>query len=150
MVWAMAAKPLFLIAAALENSQPSFSSSRWRVTGNPRPVRARPRRSPVPSFGVMKARTASTHFSNGCTKARAPDAMAARPLILLLCLKDHEDRPDHHAALLANCFAQSEALMLGKDEATVRKENKDRADIDALAPQKTFPGNQPVDHDYPN
>jgi len=50
---------------------------------------------------------------------------------------------DHHAALLANCFAQSEALMLGKDEATVRRENAERADIDALAPQKTFPGNRP-------
>ena len=58
-------------------------------------------------------------------------------------LKDHENRSDQHAALLANCFAQSEALMLGKDEATVRRENSARADIDALTPQKTFPGNRP-------
>jgi len=65
------------------------------------------------------------------------------PVDFVAVLKDHEDRPDHHAALLANCFAQSEALMLGKDEATVRKENADRSDIDALAPQKTFPGNRP-------
>jgi len=65
------------------------------------------------------------------------------PVDFVAVLKDHENRPAHHAALLANCFAQSEALMLGKDEAVVRKENADRADIDALAPQKTFPGNRP-------
>lgn len=65
------------------------------------------------------------------------------PVDFVAVIEDHEDRPDHHAALLANCFAQSEALMLGKDEATVRKENAERADIDALAPQKTFPGNRP-------
>ena len=65
------------------------------------------------------------------------------PVDFVAVLKDHENRPAHHAALLANCFAQSEALMLGKNEAVVRKENADRADIDALAPQKTFPGNRP-------
>jgi glucose-6-phosphate isomerase len=65
------------------------------------------------------------------------------PVDFVAVLKDHENRPDHHAALLANCFAQSEALMLGKDEAVVRKKNADRADLDALAPQKTFPGNRP-------
>ena len=58
-------------------------------------------------------------------------------------LKDHENRPAHHAALLANCFAQSEALMLGKPEYKVREELEDRPDADAIAPQKTFPGNRP-------
>lgn len=65
------------------------------------------------------------------------------PVDFVAVLKDHENRPEHHAALLANCFAQSEALMVGKSEAIVRKELGDRADIDALAPQKTFPGNRP-------
>ena len=65
------------------------------------------------------------------------------PIDFIAVLKDHENRPAHHAALLANCFAQSEALMLGKDIETVRRENADRADLDALAPQKTFPGNRP-------
>ena len=65
------------------------------------------------------------------------------PVDFVAVLKDHENRPAHHEALLANCFAQSEALMLGKSEAVVRKENADRADLDALAPQKTFPGNRP-------
>jgi len=65
------------------------------------------------------------------------------PVDFVAVLKDHEDRPEHHAALLANCFAQSEALMLGKPEYKVREEMEDRADIDAIAPQKTFPGNRP-------
>lgn len=65
------------------------------------------------------------------------------PVDFVAVLTDHESRPDHHRALLANCFAQSEALMVGKDEATVRAENADRDDLDALAPQKTFPGNRP-------
>jgi len=43
----------------------------------------------------------------------------------------------------ANCFAQSEALMLGKPEHKVREELEDRPDADAIAPQKTFPGNRP-------
>ena len=65
------------------------------------------------------------------------------PVDFVAVLNDHENRPAHHAALLANCFAQSEALMLGKSEVVVRQENADRKDIDALAPQKTFPGNRP-------
>ncbi|MEL7232455.1 MAG: glucose-6-phosphate isomerase, partial [Pseudomonadota bacterium] len=65
------------------------------------------------------------------------------PVDFVAVLKDQEARPNHHQALLANCFAQSEALMLGKSEAVVRTENADRDDLDSLAPQKTFPGNRP-------
>ena len=65
------------------------------------------------------------------------------PVDFVAVLADHEDRPNHHRALLANCFAQSEALMLGKSEAVVRQENAQRRDLDSLAPQKTFPGNRP-------
>ena len=65
------------------------------------------------------------------------------PVDFVAVLKDHEDRPDHHQALLANCFAQSEALMVGKSEAQVREEYADRADLDSLAPQKTLPGDRP-------
>ena len=65
------------------------------------------------------------------------------PVDFVAVLKDHEDRPAHHAALLANCFAQSEALMLGKPEYKVREELDGRDDINTLAPQKTFPGNRP-------
>jgi glucose-6-phosphate isomerase len=53
----------------------------------------------------------------------------------------------HHDLLLANCFAQTEALMRGKTTDEVRAElaakgtSPDR--IDALAPHKTFEGNRP-------
>lgn len=65
------------------------------------------------------------------------------PVDFIAVLKDHEDRPDHHQALLANCFAQSEALMLGKSEEKVRDDHQGHSDLDSLAPQKTFPGNRP-------
>ena len=65
------------------------------------------------------------------------------PVDFVAVLKDHSGRPAHHKALLANCFAQSEALMVGKTEAVVRAEMKGDANIDALAPQKAFPGNRP-------
>ncbi|MFA7279425.1 MAG: glucose-6-phosphate isomerase [Sterolibacterium sp.] len=57
------------------------------------------------------------------------------------------DLPGHHAALLANCFAQSEALMRGKTLAEVRTELKTAGMVEEkilqLAPLKVFPGNQP-------
>ncbi len=56
--------------------------------------------------------------------------------------------PGHQEALLANCFAQSAALAFGKTADEARAElaadGTLAADtIDALVPQKTFPGNQP-------
>lgn len=57
------------------------------------------------------------------------------------------DASAHHAALLANCFAQSEALMRGKtlEEARDDMRNSGFSDeqIAQLAPFKVFPGNQP-------
>jgi glucose-6-phosphate isomerase len=56
---------------------------------------------------------------------------------------------DHHAKLLAHCFAQSEALMRGKTLAEAAAELGEKvgadgtAPIPPLAPYKTFPGNQP-------
>ncbi|MDD5177250.1 MAG: glucose-6-phosphate isomerase [Sterolibacterium sp.] len=57
------------------------------------------------------------------------------------------DLPGHHDALLANCFAQSEALMRGKtlDEVCAELAAAGMAadKIQRLAPFKVFPGNQP-------
>ena len=57
------------------------------------------------------------------------------------------DLPGHHAALLANCFAQSEALMRGKTLDEVRREllaaGLPADAVARLAPFKVFPGNQP-------
>ncbi len=58
------------------------------------------------------------------------------------------DAPDHHTILLANFFAQPEALMRGKTEDEARKEleaqGMPKEKIDQLAPHKTFLGNRPT------
>jgi glucose-6-phosphate isomerase len=53
--------------------------------------------------------------------------------------------PGHHEKLLANCFAQSAALMKGKTEAEARTELEAAVPPGPtfLAPYKIFPGNQP-------
>jgi len=51
--------------------------------------------------------------------------------------------PGHHEKLLANCFAQSAALMQGKTEAEARAELETADASTWLAPYKIFPGNQP-------
>jgi glucose-6-phosphate isomerase len=57
------------------------------------------------------------------------------------------DLPGHQAPLLANCLAQSEALMRGKTLDEAKEELKaagmDLATVNKLAPFKVFPGNQP-------
>jgi glucose-6-phosphate isomerase len=54
----------------------------------------------------------------------------------------------HHAILLSNFFAQTEALMNGKtsEEATdeLRRDGKSEEDIRRLAPHKVFEGNRPT------
>ncbi len=54
---------------------------------------------------------------------------------------------EHHKILLANCLAQTEALMRGQTEeearAALKAEGKSPEDIDRLAPHKVFPGNRP-------
>lgn len=55
---------------------------------------------------------------------------------------------EHHTLLLANFFAQTEALMVGKSAEAVRKEletkNLPKEELEALVPQKVFPGNRPT------
>lgn len=60
----------------------------------------------------------------------------------------HNPISDHHPKLLANFFAQTEALMNGKSEeeveAELQKENKSQQEIEALKPFKVFVGNKPT------
>ena len=62
----------------------------------------------------------------------------------------HSQNPmgEHHAILLANCFAQTEALMRGRTAEEARKELSARGvagqDIEKLLPHKVFPGNKPT------
>ncbi len=55
--------------------------------------------------------------------------------------------PEHHDILLANCIAQSEALLRGKNAGEVRAELKARGiegdEAERLLPHRTFPGNRP-------
>ncbi len=69
------------------------------------------------------------------------------PCEFLVAAEGHEaDLAHHHALLLANCLAQSEALMTGRsyEEAAARLTPGEMArdDLD-LARHKTFPGNRP-------
>ena len=69
------------------------------------------------------------------------------PIDFIAALRATHDLPGHHDALLANCFAQSEAFMKGKTAAEVRADlkgqNLSEAEIEELVPHKTFPGNRP-------
>jgi glucose-6-phosphate isomerase len=69
------------------------------------------------------------------------------PADFVVCAKAHHALPDHHAILLANCFAQSEALMRGKTAEEARAEMKAQGmadrEIERLLPHKVFPGNRP-------
>ncbi|MEE9587093.1 MAG: glucose-6-phosphate isomerase [Hyphomicrobiaceae bacterium] len=69
------------------------------------------------------------------------------PVDFVVAATPREKLGDHHALLLANCLAQSQALAFGKTEADVRHEmaaeGKDADDIDRLAPHRTFPGDRP-------
>ena len=55
-------------------------------------------------------------------------------------LRSHNPIGDHHAKLMANCFAQTEALAFGKTAAEVRAEGV----AEPLVAHKTFPGNRPT------
>ncbi|MCX5519675.1 glucose-6-phosphate isomerase [Kaistia defluvii] len=69
------------------------------------------------------------------------------PCDFLIAATAHETDKVHHALLLANCFAQTEALMRGRttDEARAElaAEGKVPTEVERLAPHKTFPGNRP-------
>jgi len=70
------------------------------------------------------------------------------PADFLAPVESHNPIGGHHAILLSNFFAQTEALMKGKTAAEVRAELKtagmeDEA-LEKLLPHKVFPGNRPT------
>ncbi|MES2830955.1 MAG: glucose-6-phosphate isomerase [Pseudomonadota bacterium] len=82
----------------------------------------------------------------------------AVPVDFITVLREPATLGKHHTALLANCLAQSAALMRGKTEDEARAELRAasgeaqyiaedeaalEAAIEALVPHKTFPGNRP-------
>jgi len=63
-------------------------------------------------------------------------------------IRSHNPVGDHHAKLLANCFAQTEALMRGRTLEEARAAMLDAglsaAEADRLAPHRQFDGNRPT------
>jgi len=70
------------------------------------------------------------------------------PCDFLAPIETHNPGGEHHAILLSNFFAQTEALMRGKTEAEVRAEleaaGMDGAELENLLPHKVFSGNKPT------
>jgi glucose-6-phosphate isomerase len=70
------------------------------------------------------------------------------PADFIAPLASHNPLGEHHRVLLANCFAQTEALMKGKTEAEARAELESAgtppAGLEELLPHKQFPGNRPT------
>jgi glucose-6-phosphate isomerase len=69
------------------------------------------------------------------------------PCDFIIAAEGQDGLPAHHNQLVAACLAQSEALMWGKTEEEVRAElmatGRSDAEIEALVPHKTFPGDRP-------
>jgi glucose-6-phosphate isomerase len=69
------------------------------------------------------------------------------PIDFIAALRPAHEFDNHHTALLANCFAQSEAFMKGKTADEVRADLEQQGlaadEVARLVPHKTFPGNRP-------
>jgi len=70
------------------------------------------------------------------------------PADFIVPVRSHNELGDQHAKLLANCLAQTEAMMKGKTELEAKAEleesglNAER--VAELLPHKVFPGNNPT------
>ena len=69
------------------------------------------------------------------------------PVDFVAAAKPRAADAEHHALLLANCFAQGQALAFGKTaaevEAEMRAAGKAAAEIARLVPHRSFPGDRP-------
>jgi glucose-6-phosphate isomerase len=70
------------------------------------------------------------------------------PVEFMIAAEPHEQgMGEHHALLIANCLAQSQALMKGRTlkeaEAQLLGMGKSKAEAGALAPHRVFTGNRP-------
>ncbi|MDH3668761.1 MAG: glucose-6-phosphate isomerase [Paracoccaceae bacterium] len=69
------------------------------------------------------------------------------PVDFIAAARPRDADPAHHTLLLANCFAQGQALAFGRTasevEAEMRAAGRSEAEIARLAPHRTFPGDRP-------
>lgn len=67
------------------------------------------------------------------------------PVDFIAARHARQDLGDHQNVLLANCLAQSRALAFGRTEGEARAAmaGQEPAEIDRLAPHRTFPGDRP-------
>jgi glucose-6-phosphate isomerase len=69
------------------------------------------------------------------------------PADFIVAANAADNMPGHHDMLLANCIAQTEALLRGKSADEVRIELKARGmqgeELERLTPHRVFPGNRP-------
>lgn len=70
------------------------------------------------------------------------------PADFIVPVHSHNELGDQHAKLLANCLAQTEAMMRGKSseeaESELKASGMESDQIAALLPHKIFPGNNPT------
>jgi len=69
------------------------------------------------------------------------------PVDFIAAARPRDADPEHHALLLANCLAQSQALAFGRTTEEVEAEMAGKGrlpeEIATLAPHRTFPGDRP-------
>lgn len=69
------------------------------------------------------------------------------PADFLVPIESYHPLTRHHHIMVANCFAQTEALMRGKNaaeaESAMQADGEEKEAIDRLLPFKIFPGNSP-------
>ncbi len=103
--------------------------------------------------GQVAGPTAASVFGDAGTNGQhaffqmlhqGPDVI---PVDFVAVARPSEGEAANHTLLLANVIAQAEALMVGRSQAEVRAEltakGLAQAQIDTLAPQRTFPGDRP-------
>jgi glucose-6-phosphate isomerase len=70
------------------------------------------------------------------------------PADFIAPVNSHNPIGDHHQKLMANFFAQTEALMRGRSAEEAKSEMRDAGVscecVEVLAPHRTFPGNRPT------
>jgi glucose-6-phosphate isomerase len=70
------------------------------------------------------------------------------PADFIAPVNSHNPIGDHHQKLMANFFAQTEALMRGRSAEEAKSEMREAGVscecVEVLAPHRTFPGNRPT------